>query len=255
MFRVGVARITLGLMLAALTACASAPVSRNPLAEWRGSPNHDIRRAQYIVLHQTEMDSAAAALLTLRTRNSQGRVSAHYLIGEDGRLYQLVPEDARAWHAGASRWSGLADLNSASIGIELDNDGDSPFSEPQLQTLLRLLADITARLDIAPHRVIGHGDIAPTRKRDPGVLFPWRRLAEAGFGLWPNATSAPPPAGFDPWAALRLIGYDLRDPAAALRAFHRHYRGSEVDVWLPGDAAILHDLQRQLMAMPISTIP
>ncbi len=238
------------VLLATLAACASAPPSRNPMSEWRGSPNHDTRRAQVIVLHQTEMKSAAAALLTLQTRNSQGRVSAHYLIGMDGRLYQLVAEDARAWHAGASRWGGLADLNSSSIGIELDNDGQSSFTEPQVQALLRLLGDITSRLDIAPHRVIGHGDIAPTRKRDPGVLFPWQRLAGAGFGLWPGDVLAAPPVGFDPWAALRLIGYDLRDPAAAVRAFHRHYRGSEEATWLPGDAEILYDLQRQLMAMP-----
>lgn len=234
------------LLLAALAACTSAPV-RNPLAQWRGSPNHDERRAQVVVLHQTEMDSAEAALLTLRTRNAQGRVSAHYLIGADGRLYQLVAESARAWHAGASRWAGIADLNSASIGIELDNDGQSPFTEAQIQTLLRLLQDVTTRLGISPQMVVGHADVAPTRKRDPGVLFPWRRLAEAGFGLWPREVLAPPPPGFDPWTALRLIGYDLRDPAAALRAFHRRFRASESDVWLAGDEEILFDLQQQLV--------
>ena len=242
-------RVVTVLLLAALAGCASAPV-RNPLAEWRPSSNHNPRSAQLIVLHQTEMKSAGTALLTLRTRNAHGRVSAHYLIGSDGRLYQLVAEDARAWHAGASRWAGLQDLNSASIGIELDNDGESPFTDAQVATLLRLLEDVTTRLQIPPHLVVAHGDIAPTRKRDPGVLFPWQRLAEAGFGLWPRASRAAAPAGFDPWLALRLIGYDLRDPAAAVRAFHRHYRGSEGEAWEPGDTEILHDLQLQLMAMP-----
>lgn len=237
------------LLMATLAACAGAPV-RNPIAQWRPSPNHNPRSAQLVVLHQTEMKSAGAALLTLRTRNAQGRVSAHYLIGSDGRLYQLVAEDVRAWHAGASRWAGLEDLNSASIGIELDNDGESPFTEVQIAALLGLLDDVTTRLQIPRHAVVAHGDIAPTRKRDPGALFPWQRLAEAGFGLWPRAQPAPAPAGFDPWLALRLIGYDLRDPAAAVRAFHRHYRGSEGEIWEPGDAGILHDLQRQLMAMP-----
>lgn len=241
------------LLLAALAGCAGAPV-RNPLAQWRASPNHNPRSAQLIVLHQTEMQSAGAALLTLQTRNLQGRVSAHYLVGDDGVLYQLVAEDARAWHAGASRWAGLEDLNSASIGIELDNDGESGFTEPQLATLLRLLEDITGRLQIPRHLVVAHGDIAPARKRDPGVLFPWARLARAGFGLWPRAPLAAPPPGFDPWVALRLIGYDLREPTAAVRAFHRHYRGSESERWEVGDAAILHDLQSQLMAMPAHAI-
>ena len=245
MLRVAVA----ALLLALLAGCVSAP-ARNPLASWRPSPNHNARSAQLIVLHQTEMDSAAAALLTLRTRNAQGRVSAHYLIGGDGRLYQLVAEDARAWHAGASRWAGLQDLNSASIGIELDNDGESPFTPAQIASLLRLLDDVTTRLQIPRHAVVAHGDIAPSRKRDPGVLFPWRQLAQAGFGLWPRASPAPAPAGFDPWLAMRLVGYDLRDPGAAVRAFHRHYRGSEGEAWEPGDADILHDLQVQLMAVP-----
>lgn len=241
-------------LLAGLAACSGAPV-RNPIAEWRGSPNHDARRAQLVVLHQTEMDSAEAALLTLRTRNESGRVSAHYLVGDDGRLYQLVDESARAWHAGAARWAGIADLNSASIGIELDNDGQSPFTEAQIDALLRLLADVTTRLAIPPHMVVGHADIAPARKRDPGVLFPWQRLAEAGFGLWPREVRATPPPGFDPWAALRLIGYDLRDRQAAVRAFHRRFRGRESDDWLPGDAEILFDLQRQLVEVPPAPPP
>lgn len=243
-------RIATAMLLAAcLAACASAP-TRNPIAQWRSSPNHNVRSAQLIVLHHTQQNSVEEALLTLRTRNAQGRVSAHYLIGNDGRMVQLVSEDARAWHAGASRWAGVQDLNSSSIGIELDNDGESAFSEPQIQSLLRLLADITARLDIPPHLIVAHGDIAPTRKRDPSALFPWQRLAEAGFGLWPRAARAPPPPGFDPWLALRLIGYDLRDPAAAVRAFHRHYRAGEGEAWEPGDAEILHDLQLQLLELP-----
>ncbi|MEG3191695.1 N-acetylmuramoyl-L-alanine amidase [Lysobacter sp. D1-1-M9] len=236
-------------LLIALAGCASAP-PRNPIAQWRGSPNHNMRQPRLIVLHHTQMDSVEAALLTLQTRNRQGRVSAHYLIGDDGRRYQLVSEVHRAWHAGAGRWAGMGDINSASIGIELDNDGASPFTEPQIRSLLRLLEDITTRLGIPPHLVLAHGDIAPTRKQDPSVYFPWRRLAEAGFGLWPREVRAAPPSGFDPCAALRLIGYDLRDPAAALRAFHRRFRASESASWLPGDAAILYDLQRQLMAMP-----
>jgi N-acetylmuramoyl-L-alanine amidase len=246
--------IALALIIATLAGCATTPPPQpNPVPAWQPSPNHDQRSAVLIVLHQTEMESAEAALFTLQTRNSGGRVSAHYLIGDDGALFQLVDESERAWHAGASRWGGLSDLNSASIGIELDNDGVELFSDAQIASLLRLLDGITSRLDIPKHLVIGHGDIAPTRKRDPSALFPWKRLADAGYGLWPRAQLAPAPAGFDRWTALRLVGYDLGDPEAALRAFHRHYRGNEDAQWLPGDAEILFDLQVQLMAMPAPT--
>ncbi len=246
----------LALSVLLLGACASTPKpERNPLAQWEPSPNFNVRQASLIVVHHTEMESAEAALVTLKTRNPGGRVSSHYLIGDDGRLYQLVADNDRAWHAGSSRWGGLSDLNSASIGIELDNDGKEPFSDAQITRLIQLLDDLTQRLDIPRQLVVGHGDIAPTRKNDPSALFPWQRLAQAGFGLWPDGRSGPAPAGFDPWAALRLVGYDLADPEAAVRAFHRHYRGNEASQWLPGDNDLLYDLQRQLMALPATTTP
>lgn len=237
------------LCLLLISACATAP-PRNPLADWHPSPNHEPRRARMIVIHHTAMRSAEAALLVLQTRNAGGRVSAHYLIGEDGRRYQLVAEQERAWHAGTSRWAGMDDINSISIGIELDNDGNEPFSDAQIGSLLVLLADLTDRMGIQPHLVVGHGDVAPTKKDDPSVHFPWQRLARAGYGLWPRELRAPVPAGFDAWAALRLVGYDLRDPEAALAAFHRHFRGREDRQWLEGDDAILYDLQTQLLELP-----
>ena len=252
--RIAAMMVSAALLLAG---CATqAP--RNPIAQWHGSPNFDARAPQAIVLHHTHMDSARAALRTLQTRNPQGRVSAHYLIGRDGTLYQLVSEDHRAWHAGASRWGGWRDLNSASIGIELDNNGAEPFSAPLVDTLIALLEDISGRHGIPTHAVLAHGDIAPGRKQDPSALFPWQRLADAGFGLWPRAGHGPAPHAFDPWVALRLIGYDLRDRDAVVRAFHRRYRGTEDAVDTPpaldaGDHAILHDLQRQLLGMPPAT--
>ncbi|MFT4178369.1 MAG: N-acetylmuramoyl-L-alanine amidase [Thermomonas sp.] len=231
-----------------LAACAAHPV-RNPLAEWVPSPNFDQRRPLVIVLHATEQQSAEESLHTLRTRNSRGPVSAHYLIGDDGRIYQLVADGERAWHAGIGRWGTLTELNSASIGIELDNDRGEPFSEAQITALLRLLEDLTTRLRIAKTQVIAHADMAPTRKRDPGSLFPWQRLADAGFGLWPKGELRDPPAGFDPWLAMAAIGYPLDNRAAAVRAFHRHYRGRDEDedpnvVFDAEDLRILHALAR-----------
>ncbi|MBN8801934.1 MAG: N-acetylmuramoyl-L-alanine amidase [Stenotrophomonas acidaminiphila] len=236
-------------LLALLTACGHAP-PRNPLAGWVPSPNQDVRRPNLIVIHFTEQESVQQSLDTLRGRNSGGPVSAHYLIGADGTRYQLVSDERRAWHAGAGSWGPFTDLNSASIGIELDNDGKSPFAEAQVQSLLVLLDDLCTRLRIPRSQIIGHQDLAPTRKPDPGPLFPWKRLADAGFGRWPAADAPPAPDGFDPWTALRLIGYPLDDRAATVRAFRNHFRGqggSELDA---EDLRILHALATPAPAAP-----
>ena len=231
------------VLLALLAACAPLP-PRNPLATWVPSPNHDIRRPVLIVLHFTDQQSVRQSLETLRTANSGGPVSAHYLIGADGHLYQLVSDQLRAWHAGGGRWGTITDLNSASIGIELDNDGHSPFAQAQIDSLLRLLADLTDRLHIPRTQIVGHEDFAPTRKDDPGPLFPWQQLAAAGFGLWPQGELIDPPAGFDPWMALGLVGYPLEDRAAAVRAFHHHFRGMQGDTLDDQDLRILYNLAR-----------
>lgn len=236
-------------LLALLTACGHAP-PRNPLAGWVPSPNQDVRRPNLIVIHFTEQESVQQSLDTLRGRNSGGPVSAHYLIGADGTRYQLVSDERRAWHAGAGSWGPFTDLNSASIGIELDNDGRSPFAEAQVQSLLLLLDDLCTRLRIPRSQIIGHQDLAPTRKPDPGPLFPWKRLADAGFGRWPAADAPPAPDGFDPWTALRLIGYPLDDRAATVRAFRNHFRGqggTELDA---EDLRILHALATPAPAAP-----
>lgn len=154
----------------------------------RPSPNHGPRRdgqkPELVVLHYTAMESAEAALQRLCA--PQHEVSAHYLIGRDGRLWQLVDETRRAWHAGAGSWRGRGDVNSRSIGIELDNSGLVPFSAPQMDRLELLLSDILARWTIAPEGVIGHQDMAPGRKPDPGRRFDWRRLARSGLAFWPE---------------------------------------------------------------------
>lgn len=240
-------RLALPLALvAALTACTSTPV-RNPLAQWVPSPNHNARSPVIIVLHHTEQDSVQESLDTLRSANSGGKVSSHYLVGRDGDLYQLVADSERAWHAGGGRWGSITDLNSASLGIEIDNNGDSPFTQPQIDTLLRLLGDLCTRYNIPRNQIIGHADLAPTRKADPSRFFPWQQLADAGFGIWPNPAHGPAPEGFDRWMALQALGYALEDRAAAAKAFHRRFRGSdtlpsELDV---EDARILHSLLLQ----------
>ena len=208
-----------------LSACATAP--RNPIATWVPSENFDGRRPVVIVLHFTEQDSAQQSLDTLRSRNSGGRVSSHYLVGDDGRIYQLVSDQDRAWHAGAGRWGTITDLNSASIGIEIDNDGSEPYTELQIAALLRLLDDLTTRLRIPKSQVIGHSDLAPTRKVDPGPHFPWKRLADAGYGRFPQGVLTDPSSGFDGWAAMAAFGYPLDDRAAALRAFRMRFRGRD----------------------------
>ncbi len=210
-----------------LTACASAP---QPGIIQIPSPNHGERRPNFVILHDTASDRVERALRTLTSPARE--VSAHYLIARDGRVFQLVDESRRAWHAGQSYWGGNTDLNSASIGIELDNRGDEAYPEIQLTRLLDLLSDLQDRYRIPAGNILGHGDIAPRRKVDPGIRFPWQRLAEAGFGRWCFET---PPASFDasltpnlPDAqlALRALGYDMLDPQASLRAFRRHFTRS-----------------------------
>jgi N-acetylmuramoyl-L-alanine amidase len=147
-------------------------------------PRRDGLRPTLIVLHYTAMADASSALA--RLCDPAAEVSAHYLIGADGTLWRLVPEEMRAWHAGAGAWGGAGDVNSRSIGIELDNDGASPFPEAQMTALEALLDDVMARWAIPPAGVIAHSDMAPDRKGDPGPRFDWRRLARQGRAIWPD---------------------------------------------------------------------
>ena len=248
------------LAVAALTvllaACAhSGP--RNPLATWVPSKNFDERRPVVIVLHYTEQDSVEQSLDTLRSRNSGGRVSSHYLLGKDGKIYQLVSDAKRAWHAGAGSWGAITDVNNASIGIEIDNDGKSPFPDAQIDSLIVLLRDLTQRLRIPPAQIIGHSDLAPSRKIDPGPLFPWKRLHEAGFGIWPDPAAGDPPPEFDGWLAMAAIGYPLDDRANALQSFRHHFRGmrsqgAELDA---EDRRILYGLSRSLLQARAPSAP
>lgn len=167
-------------------------------------PRRDGARPDLVVIHYTAMTTAQAALERLCAPEAE--VSAHYLIAEDGTLTRLVPEEMRAWHAGAGQWGEVTDVNSRSIGIELANTGAAPFPEPQMMALEDLLAGIMSRWAIPPERVIGHSDMAPDRKQDPGRRFDWQRLAHAGLSVWPETgTAGPDETAFR--AALHRFGF------------------------------------------------
>lgn len=205
----------------ALSACAPLPQRAEIPTRWQPSPNFNARQADLVVIHHTGSDTAERALRVLS--DPALAVSAHYLVARDGLIYQLVDERARAWHAGKSRWGAVSDVNSASLGIELDNDGDEPFPAVQIAALIGLLDDIKRRHGIPTANFVGHSDVAPRRKVDPSRHFPWRELALRGFGLWCDPPHAPPPAGFDPALALQALGYDGSDIDAAIAAFRLHY--------------------------------
>lgn len=218
------------------------------------SPNFGERKlpVTMAVIHYTGMRTAAAALDRLTDAKSE--VSAHYMIAEDGTVFRLVDEAKRAWHAGPGWWRGITDINSASIGYELVNPGSefgyTPFPEPQIAALIALLRAATAAHAIPPANVVGHSDIAPTRKDDPGELFPWNTLADAGLAARVPAPGAA--AGVDPgWtdtgatAALARYGYGVEDPKAALTAFQRHFRPTRADgAWDGETRAVLLALLR-----------
>ncbi|OFZ97279.1 MAG: hypothetical protein A3H35_09480 [Betaproteobacteria bacterium RIFCSPLOWO2_02_FULL_62_17] len=208
-----------------ICACAPLPQYTALPAVQYPSANFNERRPSFVILHHTGNADATRALGTLTRASAE--VSAHYLIERGGKLVYLVDELKRAWHAGPAYWGGELDMNSASIGIELDNDGAEPYADAQIETLLALLADLKERYRIAAANFIGHGDIAPGRKVDPGVNFPWKRLAERGFGLWCDPPYEAVPPGLDAGTLLGAFGYDISNNEAAISAFNRHFAGVE----------------------------
>lgn len=206
------------------------------------SPNHDARPkgmpVDMLVLHYTGMRTSDAALA--RLCDPEAKVSAHYTIDRAGCIYRLVPEDRRAWHAGQSYWAGETNINGRSIGIELVNPGHEfgyePFPDAQVASLIALCKAILDRHPIPSYRVLGHSDVAPARKIDPGELFPWSALAAEGIGLWPSVSFAQTPqiGGWSFADNLRRFGYGARPevdvPAqTVVSAFQRHFRPSRVD--------------------------
>ncbi|WP_207497101.1 N-acetylmuramoyl-L-alanine amidase [Aridibaculum aurantiacum] len=194
-------------------------------AYWVGTTNFNLRKPNIVVLHHTAQNSCEQTLKTFTLTSTQ--VSAHYVICRDGTIHQMLNDYLRAWHGGVGKWGSVTDINSSSIGIELDNNGTEPFPEVQINSLLVLLDTLKRRHNIPAANFIGHADIAPTRKVDPSILFPWQTLAKRGFGLWYDETKDTIPANFDHLLALKVIGYDLKDSTAAIMAFKRKYFAME----------------------------
>lgn len=193
----------------------------NIKTEWIGTVNFNLRKPNFVIIHHTAQDSLPQTIKTFTLERTQ--VSAHYVIADDGTVVHMLNDYLRAWHAGNAVWGKNSDINSASIGIELDNNGKEPFSEAQINSLLALLAKLKKDYNIPTHNFIGHSDIAPSRKVDPSALFPWQLLAEKGFGFWYEAPLEKAPTDFNAEMALRVIGYDTKNLNAAISAFKLHY--------------------------------
>lgn len=195
--------------------------------EWIGSINFGTRKPNYVMIHHTAQDSLAQTVKTFHS--VRAGVSSHYVIGRKGEIVQMVNDLYRGHHAGAGKWGNDTDLNSSSIGIELDNNGTTdPWPDLQIQALINLLNYLKETYKIPQANFIGHMDYAPTRKNDPS-RFPWKTLAEAGFGYWYDDYLETPPVNFDVRLALRVIGYDVKNLDAAIKGFKHHYIQKETN--------------------------
>lgn len=189
--------------------------------EWIASINFGIRKPNYVMIHHTAQDSLAQTVKTFHS--AKAGVSSHYIVGRDGKIVQMVNDLFRGHHAGAGKWGNDTDLNSSSIGIELDNNGTTdPWTDAQINALIDLLRYLKEVYKIPQANFIGHMDYAPSRKNDPS-RFPWKKLADAGFGYWYDDYLEIPPANFDVKLALRIIGYDVKNLDAAIKGFKHHY--------------------------------
>lgn len=214
---------------------------------WVGTTNFNLRKPNIVVIHHTAQNSCEQTLKTFTLPRT--KVSAHYVICKEGTVHHMLNDYLRAWHGGVGKWGNIDDVNSSSIGIELDNDGFQEFTEPQLNSLLILLDSLKRKYAIPTANFIGHADIAPTRKNDPNVHFPWKRFADKGFGLWwSDTTGIQVPAYFNHIEALKIIGYEVKDTAATIQAFRRKYVQQEGSKTLnEGDQKILYTLYRQAL--------
>jgi N-acetylmuramoyl-L-alanine amidase len=250
---------------------------------WVGTTNFNLRKPNYVVIHHTAQESVEQTLKTFTLPRTQ--VSAHYVIGKDGAIYNMLNDFYRGWHGGAGKWGNNTDLNSSSIGIELDNNGEEEFSKLQIESLLKLLKVLKEKHNIPDANFIGHSDIAPSRKVDPNPNFPWEKLAGEGYGLWYDEVVAIPETtndsiiselptiveegiipvdenemiakaatidgftmGVSPEIALRIIGYDTNDLESAIKAFKLHFIQKDINsVLSDGELKILDNLYKKYL--------
>ncbi|HEY0299192.1 MAG TPA: N-acetylmuramoyl-L-alanine amidase [Arachidicoccus sp.] len=220
----------------------------NYTKDFFGAVNFNMRKPNFVIIHHTSQNSVDETLHTFMLERTQ--VSAHYLIGRDGSIHHLVNDYLRAWQAGSGKWGNITDMNSCSVGIELDNDGYGPFSDAQINSLVAVLTSLKKRFGIPQANFIGHADFAPTRKNDPNVNFPWKALSDKGFGLWwSDTTNVQVPQDFNEFQALRIIGYDVRDVTKAVIAFRRHFCSVEsaAKMLSPGERKVLYCLYSKYM--------
>ena len=210
---------------------------------WVGTTNFNLRKPSFVIIHHTAQNACLQTLATFTTVKSA--VSAHYVICKDGTIHHMLNDYLRAYHAGVSKWGNLIDINSASIGIELDNNGFEPFDSLQIKSLISLLARLKSTYTIPTANFIGHGDIAPTRKNDPNYRFPWKTLADNGFGLWYDAVLDSIPQNFNPIQALRIIGYNVKDSNAAIQSFKRHFLQDSTKRLNHADKVVLYNVQKK----------
>lgn len=192
---------------------------------WVGTTNFSMRRPSIVVIHHTAQNSCEQTLKTFTLPRTS--VSSHYVVCKDGTVHHMLNDLLRAHHAGVSKWGGATDINSSSIGIEIDNNGFEPFTEPQVASVLALLGRLKRAYNIPTANFVGHADVAPGRKVDPNRHFPWQQLAENGYGYWYDTTTVTVPVEFNALHALRIIGYDIKKPESAIQSFKIHFVSSD----------------------------
>jgi N-acetylmuramoyl-L-alanine amidase len=212
---------------------------------WVGTTNFNMRKPNFVIIHHTAQNSCDQTLKTFTLPRTQ--VSAHYVICKDGTIHHMLNDYLRAWHGGVAKWGNNTDINSSSIGIEIDNNGFEPFTDQQIGSLLTVLGSLKRAYGIPTANFIGHADIAPTRKNDPNVTFPWKKLSDSGYGLWwSDTTGVQVPQDFNSLQALRIIGYDIRDSVAVIQSFKRKFEQQEKEPMLTeGDRKVLYTLYRK----------
>lgn len=213
-------------------------------SSWVGTTNFGMRKPNFVIIHHTAQNACDTTLRTFTLPRTQ--VSAHYVICKDGTVHHMLNDYLRAWHAGSGRWGNVTDVNSSSIGIELDNNGFEPFTEGQMNSLLQVLRTLKKNYSIPAANFIGHADIAPKRKVDPNRYFPWQQLAQNGFGYWYDTANVKLPENFNAMQSLRIIGYDTRDSVAAIKAFKLHFvQQDSIAVLNDADRKIIYDLYKR----------